>query len=226
MSHNLYFIPILAKALTQADARKSLDNAFALIERLGHQELYAEGYRNFRQFMSESFKYRQLLDEQAVRAAMLSHIESTAAETKVRDFLDQIQKDKSLRFKEEHEALCREFDLCTQRTRIPTIQVICNGRELEQVSFPTQPGRRTVDGISPGHYVLKLDSGLVIWDGRLNAPDLVWTQALGERDLELAAETIEIRSRPVREIQVPEAAMILRTFAALEAGSLEIELTH
>jgi len=226
MSHNLYFIPILAKALTQADVRKSLDNAFALIERLGHQELYAEGYRNFHQFMSESFKYRQLLDEQAVRAALLSHIESTAAETKVRDFLDQIQKDKSLRFKEEHEALCRELELCTERTWIPTFHVICNGRELDQVSFPTQPGRRTVDGISPGHYVLKLDSGLVIWDGRLNARDLIWTQAFGERNLELAAETIEIRRRPVRVIQVPEAAMILRTFAALEVGSLEIELTR
>jgi len=226
MSHNLYFIPILAKALTQADVRKSLDNAFALIERLGHQQIYQEGYRNFCRFMSESFAHRQLLDEQTVRAALLRHIESTTAETKVCDLLDQIQKDKSLRFKEEHEALYREFELCTERTWIPTFHVICNGRELKRMSFPIKPGRRTVDAISPGHYTLKLDSGLVVWEGQLNARDLIWTQAFGEKDLELVAETIEIRHRPVREIQVPEAAMILRTFAGLEAGSLEIELTR
>ena len=193
MSHNLYFIPILAKELAKADLEKSLDSAFALIEQLGRQQIYTEGYRNFCRFMSESFARRQQVDEQTVRNAMLSHVESTATETKVCDLHDQIQKDKSLRFKEEHEALCREFELSTERIWIPTFHVICNGRELEQVNFPPQPGCQTVEEISPGHYTLKLDSGLVVWEGQLNARDLIWTQAFGERDLELPGAVIEIK---------------------------------
>lgn len=224
MSHDLYFIPVLAKALSKADVQKSLDNAFYLIERLGHQRLYAEGYHNFRRFMSELFARRQLLEEQTVRTAMLNHIESTFTETKVCALLEQIQKDKSHRFRQEYEALCREFELCTEKTLIPTIRVLYNGREFQQVSFAKRPGRRMVYEISPGHYTLKLDSGLVIWEGRLNASDLMWKQAFGEKDLELAAETVEIHRRPVREIQVPDAAMILQTFAGLEVGSLGIEL--
>ena len=95
-----------------------------------------------------------------------------------------------------------------------------------QVSLPTKPAHRTVDGIHPGLYTLKLDSGMVIWEGQLSARDLIWAEAFGGKNLDLAAETFDIRRRPARKIEVSEAAVTLRTFAGLETGSLEIEFTY
>lgn len=225
MSRELYFVPILTKALAEPDVKRSLENAFASIQLLGHQKRYAEGYHNFCKFMSESYWRRQLLNEQAIRMVILKCAEGTSAEMRGWEELAPIEKGQVLRFRNEHEALCQEFGRFATGARAPVVQVLCNGRKLGQVSFSTKAGRRTLDGINPGHYSLKLDSGLVIWEGQLYARDLIWTEAFGGKNLNLAAETSDIRRLPAREVEVPEAALTLRTFAGLETGSLEIELT-
>ena len=51
MDNYLYFIPLLARALQQADSGPALKQAFAEIERLGRQPEYEQGYRQFRRFM-------------------------------------------------------------------------------------------------------------------------------------------------------------------------------
>ncbi|MHC4165378.1 MAG: hypothetical protein ACYSWQ_00270 [Planctomycetota bacterium] len=226
MSVELYFVPILAKALAQPDVHQSLKNAFALIERLGHQERHAEGHGNFWRFMSESHSRRQLLNEQTIRAAILRIAEGTYPEIEGGAEPGPMEKDQSRLLENEYDALCQEFSRIAPKARAPVVRILCNGLEIGQVSMPTKPGRQTVDGINPGHYTLKLDCGLVIWEGQLSARDLIWTQAYGERCIELAAETTEIGRQPTREIQIPEVAVTLRTFAGLETGSLEIELSR
>ncbi|MHC4116582.1 MAG: hypothetical protein ACYSWO_03635 [Planctomycetota bacterium] len=225
MSLELYFVPILAKALARPDVKKSLEEAFAAIKRLGHQKDYTEGFRNFCRFMSESDSRRQLLNEQAIRTAILRYAESTCPEAEVWEELCPIEKDQNPQFRNEYAALRQEFSLSARGIPVPIIQVLCDGKALAQVRFPTRPARRIIDSVKPGLYTLKLNCGLVIWEGQLCTRDLIWTQAYRGKNLKLAAETSDIRRRPVREIQVPEAAIIMRTFACLETGSLEIELT-
>jgi len=225
MSLELYFVSILEKALTQTDVKKSLEDAFAAIEQMGDQKGYAEGYYNFCRFMSESCRRRQLLNEQVNRTAFLRYAERTCPEAEVWEELGPKAKDQRPRFTNEYEALRREFDRSARGTPVPIVLVLCDGRELAQVRFPTKPARQTVDSIAPGLYTLQLDCGLAIWEGQLYPRDLIWTQAYRRKNLKLAAETSDIQRRPVREVQIPEAAMILRTFAGLETGSLEIELT-
>lgn len=225
MNPGLYFVPILAKAVAQPNTKKSLEEAFTEIQRLRYRKNYAEGFHNFCRFMSESYRRRQLLNEQVIRTAILQWADGKGPQ--VYDWEEPVpmEKDQLLSFRREYETLRQEFSRSTRETRAPIVLVLCEGRELMHVRFPKRPTRQNVDGIAPGYYTLKLDCGLVLWEGKFHSRDLIWTQAYRGKNLKLAAETSDIRRQPVREIRIPEAAVILRTFAGVETGSLEIELT-
>mgnify|MGYP001081935287 CR=1 FL=1 len=51
MSNDLYFIPIIAKALEQKDTEQSLKKAVEKIKSLGTMPEYKQGYEQFEQFM-------------------------------------------------------------------------------------------------------------------------------------------------------------------------------
>jgi hypothetical protein len=53
MSKDLYFIPILARALEQDDVQAACKTAFRTIDALGQQPAYRQGYYQFRQFMDD-----------------------------------------------------------------------------------------------------------------------------------------------------------------------------
>ena len=50
---NLYFVPILCRALEDPNPRLALKTAFHRIAELGGQPDYAVGYRQFLRFMAE-----------------------------------------------------------------------------------------------------------------------------------------------------------------------------
>ena len=54
MNDDLYFIPILAKALEQPDVETALRTAFAEIEEAGRQPQYQRGHQQFLRFMREA----------------------------------------------------------------------------------------------------------------------------------------------------------------------------
>ena len=51
MANELYFIPILAKALRQSDPKAAFLDAFDTIKTLGSEPEYQEGYHQFIRFM-------------------------------------------------------------------------------------------------------------------------------------------------------------------------------
>ena len=46
MSENLYFIPIIARALQEPDVEEALWKAFRKIKRMRAEEQYAEGFKS------------------------------------------------------------------------------------------------------------------------------------------------------------------------------------
>ena len=58
MSNNkgLYFIPIIARALSHDDPKRAMEDAFDEIKELGSQPEYAGGYQQFLEFVNETLK--------------------------------------------------------------------------------------------------------------------------------------------------------------------------
>ena len=50
-SKRLYFIPIIARALSSDDPKQAMKEAFDEIRELGNQPEYQEGYRQFLEFV-------------------------------------------------------------------------------------------------------------------------------------------------------------------------------
>jgi len=222
MNHNLYFVPILAQALEEPDRGASLRKAFETIERLGQEPGYQEGYRNFCQFMAEILMHRRLLDEHDLRMVALERVTDSPSEVKRSEPLLAQLLGRGRWLKDEYEALAQT---CKARPEGFALQLLVGGRSIAELTFETARGRRTVNAVRPGHYVLRLDTGLVLWEETLSAADLLWTEAFGGKELALAAEAGQVRRRPSRELKIPNTGLILRTFPGIECGSLEIELT-
>jgi len=53
MSNDLFFIPLLARAIGEPDTASALQNAFAEIQRLGKREEYRRGFSQFARFMEQ-----------------------------------------------------------------------------------------------------------------------------------------------------------------------------
>ena len=221
MNHDLYFIPILANALRGPEVHASLERAFGLIERLGRQGDYQEGYHNFCVFLSEVVARRQLLEEQDMQLAVLEYATGAPAEMQVWAGLVAAMIAPGGELKEDLDAL---LQACRPWSGAVDLQLLRDGQQVGEVSFERVAGFRTIDGLTPGDYILRLDAGLVLWEGALTAADLIWTEAFKGESLALAAEAGEIRRRPSSTIHVREAGVILRIFPGIESGSLEIQL--
>ena len=222
MNRDLYFVPILAQALRGPDVRASLEDAFALIERLGLQADYQQGYRNFRAFMSEVAERRQLLEEHDMQLAVLEYATGTPVEAQSWKAFVSAAMAHGGELKDDLDAL---LQACRPWSGAVDLHLLRDGQRVGEVSFERAPGRRTIDGVIPGRYILRLNTGLVLWEGALAAADLIWTEAFKGKNLALAAEAGEIRRSPSREVKVPDAHLIFRIFPGIESGSMEIELT-
>ena len=79
-----------------------------------------------------------------------------------------------------------------------------------------------VEGITPGRYRLITDTGWVLWEGDISEPDVLWAKAYDRRAIEMAADTGQSARQPTQEIAIASAGLIVRVYAGIETGVLEI----
>lgn len=91
-------------------------------------------------------------------------------------------------------------------------------------ALPAGAGTWLSCDVDPGDYCLKLDTGRVLWERRLEAEHVLWTRAFPGVPLQAAADTGGQRRRPpaLRETLLG-GVLILRVYPGLERGRLEIE---
>jgi hypothetical protein len=99
-----------------------------------------------------------------------------------------------------------------------------DGEIISICAFGATPATRTIGGVVAGAYLLRLDTGRVLWEGRLAKEDLLWARAFPKQPLRVAADTGESRRQMTREIALLDGTVILRVFAGVESGTMEIEL--
>jgi len=225
MTEDLYFIPVLEKAFQEAESKTALKNAFDEIERLGKQKQYREGFSNFNRFMGQVCKYQELWKSDSMHQLIATIATGTfeGAEKEKQVALESIISHPE--FKAKYEAVCREVGEDSGKHTTAIIQVFSGKRLIGEMAFAKAIGCESIEGIFPGSYTLKLDIGRVIWKGNLAGKDLIWTEAFGAKRLDLAAETEDVERQPTRKIVLLDEDVVLRTFAGIESGSIEVELT-
>ena len=223
MGNELYFIPIIEQALGDREPRPALRLAFGKIKRLGAHEPYRSGFGNFQQFMEEVRSCRNLARTDHARALIveLATAGSGFSAEQRRAALAFVERNPE--WKSEYEQLLGRFGARSSHERSPVIQVYCDGKEVGEMTFDEPGTSRSLGDIVPGAYLLKLATGLALWEGQLSGRDLLLLEALGPENLKLAAETEPVRRRSTGEIMLLGGEVILRVFAGIECGDMEVE---
>jgi len=223
MDNELYFFRILQEALQNPEPGLALSQAFDRIERLGVQEAYRGGLENFQRFMAEVRSCRNLMRTNYARELIVALV------TNASEFSTE-QRQTALAFlasnpewRSEYEQLLGQFGERSSQGLSPAIQVYRDGNRVGEMTFDDPGVSRSLGQITPGLYLLKLSTGLVLWEGQLAGRDLLWVEAFGAQKLELAAETEQVQRQPTGEISLLGGEVILRIFAGIECGDLEIE---
>jgi hypothetical protein len=98
------------------------------------------------------------------------------------------------------------------------------GQLIGVFSFPGGTGAETVAGIAPGHYQLRTDTGWLIWEGDLSERNLLWAKAYPGQALPMAADTEQAEGHRTNQMDLLNGSVQLRTYAGVEAGSLQVEI--
>lgn len=224
MSENLlYFISIIERALQSPDAERSLSDAFYEIKKKGSQKNYAKGYLNFELFMQEVYnRYKVIvIDHTRELIAMLGTGIFEGSQQDKESVLNIIRSHP--KWETEYEAFCRMEAHEDLALVFPVIAVLGEKGFVGQIPFTKVLGRESIDNIVPGNYKIKLvNTGLIIWEGCLAVEKLISFDADNNTNLPLAAGD----AIPTSNIDLLDnGEVILHTYAGIESGRIEIELT-
>ena len=224
MSQNLYFIPLITGALQEPDIEKALREAFCKIKRLGTEKRYAEGLSNFRIFMDSAYRHHQMtaIDGALELIAQLATGTFGGSLQEKRAFLDFIRSHPDL--KTRYEAIRRVEEDEDFTRGFPVIGVLSDRGYDATKEFKKVPDCESFERILPGNYTIRLaNTGWIIWEGELTAQKLIWHEAHTGENLPLAAG----EGQPTDEIDLlNNGQVILRTYAGIESGRIEIELAN
>jgi hypothetical protein len=223
MSDNLlYFISIIARALQSSEVERALSDAFYEIKKKGSQNNYAKGYLNFELFMQEVYnRYKVIVTDHTRELIAVLGTGMFEGSIQEKELLSNVINS-TPEWKSEYEAICRGQAKENRLQDVVMIGVLNDKGLVSEKTFEKVPGITVFEGILPGRYKIKLvNTGWIIWEGELTAKTLIWFQANKDANLPLAAGT----ATPTDEIDLLNSgALILRTYAGIESGRIEIEL--
>ena len=133
-------------------------------------------------------------------------------------WMDVVKKSMS---HEIHEVTADSMLELTNRPASVELRLERDGAAVASCTFERARGVKTVGDITPGHYTLKLETGRTVWEGELAARDVLHRP---EEPMKMVADTGEAPP-PTREFTELDGMLIVRVFAGMEVGVVEIELT-
>jgi hypothetical protein len=92
-------------------------------------------------------------------------------------------------------------------------------------SLPLKPSHiplRISDAVA-GHYTFQLNTGRVLWMGKLMETDLILIKAFPDSDLKLAATTEDWKLKPSKLIRLLGGEIVIRIFPGFESGIIEVQ---
>ena len=228
--NDLYFIKYIARAYQQSDLEKALREAFKKITSLGQRSEYKQGFQQFMHFMAEvegnceriTRDHQNRIDEMVHELLLqLATGQFQGDEDETAAALDLINSKPEWR--EAYEFLCKETEKSDGFSMPLKVIVEKNGVLLDSFPLGEMTARKVIKNVKPGNYLVKLDTGRIIWRQRLDEKDLIWVYAFPETGLRLAADTGDADAPKTREVFVLGGDGIIRVYPGLESGSIELE---
>ena len=224
MPDDLYFIPILARALKQPRTRAALREAFVEIERLGREPGYERGLAQFHRFMvtardaeRHADELHHLIKQDLVIEAAFGM--SPGGEEQRRISLELIRSTDAW---PEYEQLRAELARSEASPSRSDLRLVRGTQVVGAVELVAAGPTASIANVGPGSYELILGTGRLLWEGELTAADCIWSAAFPGAPLALAADTEHAERRITQEIPLLEGELTLRVYPGIEAGRLEL----
>lgn len=229
MSNNLYFIEIIAKALSQREIGESLKQAFKEIKSLGSISEYKQGFQQFQRFMDVVRSHVKKKDSNKLEADIISEMIIDIATDAFAGSDEDIQKVLNIikscpQLREEHDQLSTEIKGLSRKPKGIEISVSRENRTIESITFTKIATSKTIDNITPGVYSVAFDTGRLIWKGKIAEQDLIWAKAYPGKPVKLAADTTQRKANPTKEISLFNTEIVIRVFPGIESGRMVITL--
>jgi len=229
MSNELYFIPIIAKALGQKDTQQSLKQAFEQIKSLGTNPDHENGYGQFQRFMDLVNQHTKKRPDIQLKSALVKELIVELATDTFEGSCEDKKKALNIvksnpQWQKEYDKLIAEIE---ELSRIPKdIEILLsrNNKPFKSIKFADIPGSKTIDKIAAGLYKVSFASGQMIWEGQLTDQDLVWAMAYPGRPFDMAADTTGQGPQPVKQIDLFEGKIIIQIYPSIEGGSMKITM--
>ena len=227
-SKQLYFIPIIARALQVDDTKRAMEEAFDEIKDLGKQEEYHEGFQQFLEFINTALKPSEEESEkkaQALRYAIYRLIHDLATDKfkgneELKETLLNELKDVP-EWYTEYERIKKEAETFLAAETAIEVEILKGDQKIG--SFIDSPEPAFIHAVTPGKYMIRFSNGRTLWEGDLTKEDLIWAFAFPNRNLSLAAETEDSKKNPTRTISLLDGEIIIQVFAGLETGQISVE---
>ena len=194
MKNNLYFIPLISKALVEKPIAESLLKVFETIASLGEKPEYRKGYDQFLKFMAIALKTPKDESEQLSSIWQDLFIQDVGKET------------------------------AEKRSKPIDLYILKEGEPLATIPVLSDKSPINVANVSPGFYVIELSTGRRLWEGSLTKEDLLWTHAYLDSDIKMAADTEDEETDPIRVIELLGGDVIIQIFPGLESGTLQVKV--
>jgi hypothetical protein len=229
MNHDFYFIPLILDARDTGEPEQALREADRTIRNLGRLTGYERGFEQYPWFMQEVVLCAKQRAETDARGASLLADELIIAlatdtfsgtEQDKAALLERIRSRPDWRAK--FERICSDVEASTDISAPIEIMVMRDTRELEVIAFSRYGETHWVRRVTPGHYVLRLSTGRVLWRGDIGVQDVEWGAAFPERALDLAADTEGAKGVPTRIFNLLEGELTVRILPGIEAGTMKI----
>ena len=227
----MYFISMLTDALRQPNPKHKISETLAKIEELGQNPNYRQGSFQFQRFMTEVRKHWEsgyskpsdispyILRDMALRLATgILEDEQNNAQTIVNLIKTQ------LRLRRDFNKLRLEASKSEADDQIKKIVVEQDGNHFYSLQFKLKPVTGRIKRVKPGRYVVRFNTGRIIWQGDLTKRELVWYKAFPERELELAADTGDAPQITSKEITLFDNEIIIKVIPGIESGYIEITI--
>lgn len=215
MTDDLFFIPMIAQALSRPDPVAALREAFTQISRMGRQERYRRGFEQFQRFLAESISPGSITS-QGSQHIDLPELPKDATSLAVADAEAISELQATLRKLLDESAV--ELDLPTKLG----LTLLRDGHAIAHLVMTLWSGCETVSGLQPGHYELALATGRIIWEDDLADEDLLWPAAFPGKPVPLAADTGQTDEPASRVVSLMEGQVVLHVLPGIESGRLRI----
>ena len=234
MPNNLFFIPLIEKALQAVNTKAALRVALNRIVEWGRKPEYQRGFLQFERLMKE---VNRRIEERAI----LSNMCEIVAE----DFMLQAVTGLMADDQEEMQAILDlihsnpRWEGCYRKLQTegsksewsskhrPTVILIeKNGEMISSIPIGDVPITRTIRPLTPGFFTARLSTGRMLWENESKQKDLVWSKALLRKDLDLATGTDARINRMTKEICLFENKLVLQIHPEVECGQMVVQITE